>query len=95
MQQLSNDMVGLVAGVATLLAFWQTDARQMRLWALAANCFFIVYGACGHHLPPLVLHAILLPLNLRMLYLLYRRPREAAGRGRAAGRDPRGGAPRR
>jgi len=36
----------------------------MRLSAIAANVFFIAYGAAGSFYPVLLLHVILLPLNV-------------------------------
>lgn len=79
--QIFIDLLGFTAAAATILAYSQTDVRRMRLWAIAANCFFIAYGGVGSLMPPLLLHVILLPLNLRMLLLLNhsRRGLEANG----------------
>jgi hypothetical protein len=64
------DVFGFLAAAATLMTFWQTQARAMRLWALGANVLFIAYGVLGGHMPPLLLHVILLPLNMRRLMLM-------------------------
>lgn len=67
------DVFGFAAAAATLITFSRTGGRTLRLWAIGANCLFIAYGALGNHLPPLLLHAVLLPLNVRMLLILERR----------------------
>lgn len=78
MIDLIADGFGFAAGLATILAFGQTTPLRMRCAAVAANVFFIVYGLLGWHLPPLVLHVILLPINLFYLADLARRLRSAA-----------------
>jgi hypothetical protein len=62
-------MIGFLAAAATLATFSQTDLRRLRLWAVLANCLFIVYGWLGLYAPVLTLHMALLPINLRMLLL--------------------------
>jgi hypothetical protein len=58
-----DDLLGWVASLLTLITFAQTNMLPLRVTAILANVFFIAYGAMGHVLPVLTLHAILLPLN--------------------------------
>ncbi len=58
-----EDLLGWVASLLTLITFAQTSMLPLRVTAIMANVFFIAYGAMGHVLPVLTLHAILLPLN--------------------------------
>lgn len=69
MEQYAN-VFGFAAAAATLASFLQVELRRLRIFALAANMLFILYGWLGDHPPPLLLHVILLPLNVRMLILL-------------------------
>ena len=59
------DAFGFVASIMTLVAFAQRSMLPMRVAAIAANVFFIAYGALGPYYPVLSLHLVLLPLNLR------------------------------
>jgi hypothetical protein len=59
------DVLGFVASIMTLVAFAQRSMLPMRVAAIAANIFFIAYGAMGPYYPVLSLHLVLLPLNLR------------------------------
>jgi hypothetical protein len=61
------DGLGFLASGATLCAFAQKRMLPMRLSAIAANVFFIGYGALGPFYPVLMLHVILLPLNIKRL----------------------------
>ena len=58
-----DDLLGWVASLLTLITFAQSSMIPLRVTAILANVFFIAYGAIGHFLPVLTLHAILLPLN--------------------------------
>ncbi len=78
------DALGFAASGLTLATFAQRSMRPMRLLAIGANLCFIGYGALGAHLPVLLLHVVLLPLNLARLANL--RPRWTAERLDA---DPR------
>ncbi len=64
------DVLGCVAAAATLLTFAQKRMWPMRISAIAANLFFIGYGALGQLYPVLFLHLILLPLNVVRLVQL-------------------------
>ena len=61
------DALGLAASGATLCAFAQKQMLPMRVSAIAANLFFIAYGAIGLLYPVLLLHLVLLPLNIGRL----------------------------
>jgi len=62
-----EDLLGWMASLLTLITFAQTSMFSLRVTAILANVFFIAYGAMGHFLPVLTLHAILLPLNAARL----------------------------
>jgi hypothetical protein len=57
------DLCGFVAATMTLATFAQRAMLRMRVTALFANVFFIVYGWLGLFYPVLILHMILLPVN--------------------------------
>jgi hypothetical protein len=77
-----DDLLGWVASLLTLITFAQTRMIALRVTAILASIFFIAYGAIGHFLPVLTLHAILLPLNSVRLAAHLGRP--LAGRVMAA-----------
>jgi CRP/FNR family cyclic AMP-dependent transcriptional regulator len=62
------ELVGYAAAICTLAAFSMKRMVPLRVAGIAANCFFIVYGAWGLVYPALILHVILLPLNLLRLH---------------------------
>ena len=64
------EVLGCAAAAATLLTFAQKRMWSMRISAIAANLFFIGYGALGLLYPVLFLHLILLPLNVMRLVQL-------------------------
>ena len=57
------DLCGFVAAAMTLITFAQRTMLPMRVTALLANVFFILYGWLGPFYPVLILHVILLPVN--------------------------------
>ena len=57
------DLCGFVAAAMTLITFAQRTMLPMRVTALLANVFFILYGWLGPFYPVLILHLILLPVN--------------------------------
>jgi hypothetical protein len=57
------DLCGFAAAAMTLATFAQRAMLRMRITALFANVFFIVYGWLGPFYPVLILHMILLPVN--------------------------------
>ena len=73
------DLIGFAASAATLSAFAQKRMLPMRFSAIAANLFFIGYGALGLFYPVLVMHLILLPLNIARLLQQIGQDRAARG----------------
>ena len=65
-----GEVLGVAASGATLLTFAQKRMWPMRISAIAANLFFIGYGALGLLYPVLFLHLVLLPLNVARLVQL-------------------------
>ena len=61
---LGPQTLGWAAALPTLLTFFSSDMRRLRLLALAANTTFIAYGSMAELLPVLVLHLALVPVNL-------------------------------
>ncbi|MEL6518494.1 MAG: hypothetical protein AAFR34_03375 [Pseudomonadota bacterium] len=61
------DAVGLGAGAFVILAFYSTNGRALRVFAITSNLLFILYGVMVQLWPIFLLHAILLPLNLLRL----------------------------
>ena len=78
------DCLGFAASGATLCAFAQRRMMPMRMSAIAANLFFVAYGALGPFYPVLLLHLVLLPLNLKRLV------EQAWSVRPGSGKDPRG-----
>ena len=70
----ATDAFGFVAAGATLLTFAQRSMLPMRISAILANIFFIIYGWLGSVVPVLTLHAILLPMNVLRLSDLRSKP---------------------
>lgn len=64
------DLLGFAACAATFLTFAQRRMWPMRISAIAANLFFIGYGALDLLYPVLFLHLVLLPLNVVRLVQL-------------------------
>jgi hypothetical protein len=75
-----DDLLGWVASLLTLITFAQSSMIALRVTAILASVFFIAYGAIGHFLPVLTLHAILLPLNSLRLLMHVGRFRRREGR---------------
>jgi hypothetical protein len=73
------DLCGFVAAAMTLMTFAQRTMLPMRVTALLANVFFILYGWLGPFYPVLILHVILLPVNMIRLREVARGPRRLAG----------------
>ena len=75
------DVIGWVAAALTLLAFSMRTMLPLRLSAVGANLFFILYGWQAGLTPVFVLHCLLLPFNLyRLGELLIARRRFHAAR---------------
>ncbi|MEM9128741.1 MAG: hypothetical protein AAGA97_03345 [Pseudomonadota bacterium] len=57
------DIVGILAGLFVILAFYATDPVKLRQRAIVSNLLFIAYAAPFGLWPIVVLHMVLLPLN--------------------------------
>jgi hypothetical protein len=73
------DLCGFVAAAMTLMTFAQRAMLPMRVTALLANVFFILYGWLGPFYPVLILHMILLPVNTIRLREVARGSRKLSG----------------
>jgi len=74
-EQLSQinkvDIVGLLAAICTILAFYNKSMKTTRIYAISANVLFIIYGIISLLYPILLLHLILFPINIfRLLELI-------------------------
>lgn len=72
---LDPEITGWVAATMMLATFACRTVVGMRLFAIAANVAFIVYGCEADLMPVLLLHCLLLPINLLHLSRLMRRQR--------------------
>ena len=68
----SSDLIGWLAASLMLAAFACKEPRALRLFAIAANALFIVYGLHAGVLPVAMLHLLLLPLNVLRLLAVVR-----------------------
>jgi len=76
------DLVGYLASILVVLAFYMDDMFSLRVAAILSNIAFLVYGLSLGLGPVVVLHGILLPLNIWRL----RHLRRCRGAPRAATR---------
>ncbi len=74
------DGLGFCASVAVLASFCMTTIVALRVFALASNVLFCVYGLLAHIYPVFLLHVILMPINLLKLWRL-RFPGVSSGAG--------------
>lgn len=72
---LQVDIVGFAAATASLAAVASTRIVSIRIAMIVSNVLFILWGALGMLLPPLVLHSILLPVNVLRLWQITRKGR--------------------
>jgi CRP/FNR family cyclic AMP-dependent transcriptional regulator len=73
--------IGYLASLLVFCTFYMKTMIPLRCVAIASNVVFMTYGLTGRVYPVFVLHAVLLPLNLRRLQqmrTLIRRVREAS-----------------
>jgi|GEM_PF-6953463 len=68
----SSNLIGWLAASLMLAAFACKEPRALRLFAIAANALFIVYGLHAGVLPVAMLHLLLLPLNVLRLLAIVR-----------------------
>ena len=62
------DAIGWVAATLVLATFCARQMTSLRMIAIASNIAFIAYGVAAGLWPIMVLHAIMLPLNIRRLH---------------------------
>jgi hypothetical protein len=62
------DGLGFCASLAVLASFCMTTIGSLRMFALASNVLFSMYGLLAHIYPVVFLHMILLPINLLKLW---------------------------
>jgi len=79
------DGLGFCASLAVLASFCMTTIGSLRMFALASNVLFSIYGLLAHIYPVVFLHMILLPINLLKL-----RACNAAGRRKDESAPPFG-----
>ncbi|MEL6768812.1 MAG: hypothetical protein AAFP17_16640 [Pseudomonadota bacterium] len=77
MGQALTDLVGFAAGALVLLSFSMTSMLPLRLLGIGSNLAFIAYALMAGLLPVFLLHALLLPINLRRLLGMSRSARRA------------------
>ena len=64
------DYLGFCASLAVFASFCMSTIVTLRIFALASNVLFCLYGLLAHIYPVLLLHMILLAINLLKLYRL-------------------------
>lgn len=62
-----SDVIGYVAAALVLVAFYQRQMIPLRVAALGSNLAFIAYGLALGLTPVWLLHAVLLPVNIKRL----------------------------
>jgi hypothetical protein len=67
-----TDIIGLFAGIFVLATFSMSSMLWLRLFAIASNVCFVVYGISMDLLPIWLLHALLLPMNCRFWIICLR-----------------------
>jgi len=75
---ITPETFGYLAALLVFLAFCMKTMLSLRLVAIASNIAFILYALPGHHMPILVLHGALLPLNVFRLVQMLRQVRLAS-----------------
>jgi CRP/FNR family transcriptional regulator, cyclic AMP receptor protein len=66
------EIIGWVAVLATIATYAVRTMLPLRLLALLANLFFLIYGAVTPIYPTMVMYALLLPINLYRIYDIQR-----------------------
>lgn len=70
------EIIGWVAVLATITTYAVRTMLPLRLLALLANLFFLIYGALAPIYPTMVMYALLLPINLYRIYDIQRTTRQ-------------------
>jgi len=63
-----SNILGWIAAALVLATFCARKMTSLRAIAIASNIAFIAYGVASNLWPIMVLHAIMLPLNIRRLH---------------------------
>ena len=59
---------GFIGAVLTLASYLMKSMMPLRLVALSANIFFVVYGYLESALPSLMLYAVMIPINAKKVW---------------------------
>lgn len=62
------EVIGYLGAFLVIAANSRATMIPLRVFGISANCCNVIYGIFAHVYPPLVLHAVLLPLNVMRLY---------------------------
>ena len=73
------EVIGLLAAASTLAAFSCRQMLSLRVAAILANVFFIIYASQLGLRPVLYLHCLLLPMNVMRLSQCLRAQRSMTG----------------
>jgi hypothetical protein len=66
------DWAGYLASSLVFLTFYMKGMVPLRVVALCSNVAFLVYGGMLHLVPIFMLHAALIPINMRRLVCAWR-----------------------
>ena len=61
-------LFGFIGAVLTLASYLMKSMLPLRLVALTANVFFVLYGYLESALPSLLLYAVMIPINAKKVY---------------------------
>ena len=61
-------LFGFIGAVLTLASYLMKSMLPLRLVALSANVFFVLYGYLESALPSLMLYATMIPINAKKVY---------------------------
>lgn len=79
------ELLGWVAVLLLLTAYWQRTMVPLRVSAMLANVFFIAWSVNAEIMQTLVLHSVLLPFNAYRLYEILNMERDAKRAARGDG----------
>ena len=71
------DGIGFLASALVLLTFCMSTMLSLRTVAIGSNLAFIAYGLGARLYPVLILHIVLLPLNVILLFQMVKLLRKA------------------
>lgn len=61
-------LFGFIGAILTLASYMMKSMLPLRLVALSANVFFVLYGYLESALPSLMLYATMIPINAKKVY---------------------------